>query len=155
MISLPKISPLDIMWMTIAVSAGCLVIYLGERFLNVSLGVFYGINTFNPIWVINLIVVPLLAGLVVSFIYGLGGKMLAHIPPIPIQVYHYMQLDSQTLPEGVSLLPIGYWILILIVCVEAAAAGGFIGEVIIKRTYGRRPKHLVHKRYQVKDLDES
>lgn len=150
-----SLKPIDIFWMLLALTAGGLVIFVGERVLNVSLGVFYGIGTFNPVWALNLILVPIIAGLAVSFIYGLGGKMLAHFAPIPVQVYQYMDLSNQVLPEGVSVLPIGYWILILIVCVEAAAVGGFIGEVIIKRTYGRRPKHLVHKRYQSKVVEDS
>jgi hypothetical protein len=150
-----SIKPVDILWMFLALAAGAVVIYVGERVLNVSLSIFYGISTFNPIWAMNLILVPILAGLVVSFIYGLGGKMLAHFAPIPVQVYQYMDMSAQTLPDGVSVLPVGYWILILIVCVEAAAVGGFIGEVIIKRTYGRRPKHLVHKRYQPKEVEDS
>lgn len=155
MINFSNIKPLDILWMLLAVSVGSLVIYIGDRVLNVHLGVFFGIQTFNPVWAMTLILVPLIAGIAVSLIYGLGGKMLAHFAPIPIQVYQYLQLDNQTLPEGVTVLPLGYWILILIVCVEAAAAGGFIGEIIIKRTYGRRPKHLVHKRYQLKEAEES
>ncbi len=144
----------DLFWMTLALAAGTVVIYLGDRLFNVSLGVFFGINTFNLNWVATLIVVPLTAGLVVSFIYGLGGKMLAHFAPIPIQIYQYLQLESMNLPDGVSVLPFGYWFLLLIVCVEAAAVGGFIGEVIIKKTYGRRPKHLVHKRYRVAKIEE-
>ena len=155
MIRFSDVKPIDIFWMLLALVAGIIVIAVGERLLNVSLGVFYGIQTFHPLWVASLILVPLIAGLVVSFIYGLGGKMLAHFAPIPIQTYHYLQLDNASLPDGVTVLPLGYWILLLIVCVEAAAAGGLIGEVIIKRTYGRRPKHLVHKRYQMKNVKES
>jgi len=52
-------------------------------------------------------------------------------------------------------LPIGYWVLIVIVSVEAAAAGGLIGEFVIKKTYGRRPKHLIHKRYQLKNAENT
>lgn len=155
MIKFSKIRPIDIAWMLLALAVATVIIYAGERLLNVHLGVFFGIQTFNLFWVTTLIVVPLVAGLTVSFIYGLGGKMLAHFAPIPIQIYQYMQLDSQALPDGVTVLPIGYWMLLLIVCVEAAGVGGFIGEVIIKKTYGRRPKHLIHKRYQVKKADES
>ncbi len=155
MINFGGIKLIDVAWMIMAIAVGITIIYVGERVLNVRLAVFYGIETFNPRWVLALIVVPLFAGMVISFIYGLGGKMLAHFAPIPIQIYHYMHLDSMILPEGVTMLPVGYWILILIVAVEAAAVGGFIGEVVIKRTYGRRPKHLVHKRYRTKEMKES
>jgi hypothetical protein len=38
---------------------------------------------------------------------------------------------------GSSLMPLGWWGFYLILAIEAAAVGGVIGEVVIKRTYGR------------------
>ena len=155
MIRISQIKPLDVVLMLVAVFIGSIIIYFCERMLNIKLAAFYGISTFNPVWILALIAVPLIAGIAVSLIYGLGGKIIAHFSPIPVQIFQYLSLKEQALPEGVSLLPFEYWVLILIVCVEACAVGGFIGEVIIKKTYGRRPKHLIHKRYQVKDVEKS
>jgi hypothetical protein len=38
---------------------------------------------------------------------------------------------------GSTLMPIGWWGFYLILTIEAAAIGGVIGEVVVKRTYGR------------------
>ena len=141
----------DYLWSLTALVAGCAVIYLGDWVLGVSLEVNFGMATYSPLWVLDLILVPFIAGLVVSFIYGLGGKILAHFPPLIVRCIEYFTLEAGDYPEGVSILPLGFWILIVIVVVEAASAGGFVGEVVIKRTYGRSPKHTTHKRYQLKE----
>jgi len=148
-------TPRHFFWAFIALSVGSAIIYFGDRYLNVSLEIYFGPHTYSPMWVLDLILVPFLAGMAVSFIYGLGGKILAHFAPIFIRVFEYYTLDSAVLPDGVALLPLGFWLLILIVVVEAAGAGGFVGEVVMKKTYGRRPKHLIHKRYQTKDLEKA
>ena len=140
------VTPQEARWAVLAVTVGAVIVYAGDQLLGVSLEVYYGVNTYNPIWVLDLILVPFIAGLAVSSIYGLGGKILAHFSPLIVRAI-------SSFPEGVLPLPLGFWILIVIVTVEAASAGGFVGEVIIKRTYGRRPKHLVHKRYQIKDVE--
>ncbi len=150
-----KVIVLDILWGIMALSVGSAIVYFGDRLLNVSLEVYFGISTFSPIWVLDLIFVPLVAGFVVSLIYGLGGKMLAHFAPLFVRIFGYYSIDTALFPDGVMLLPIGYWILIIIVSMEAAAAGGLIGEFVIKKTYGRRPKHLIHKRYQLKNAENT
>jgi len=150
-----KAITLDVLWGAMAVSVGSAIVYFGDRLLNVSLEVYFGISTFSPIWVLDLIFVPLVAGFFVSLIYGLGGKMLAHLAPLFVRVFAYYSIDTALFPDGVTLLPIGYWILIVIVSVEAAAAGGLIGEFVIKKTYGRRPKHLIHKRYHLKNAENT
>ena len=140
---------LEFTYGTIALSMGAVVVFLGGYFLNVSMDVFYGIATFNALWITNLFLVTFIAGIVVSLIYGLGGKMLAHFAPIPIYFYNYASIDKYGLPDGVTLLPFFYWVLIVILAVEFSGLGGFLGEVLIKKTYGRRPRHLVHRRYQM------
>ena len=144
----------DVLWASMALIVGVAIVYFGGRLLNVSLEVYYGVSTYNILWVVSLILVPFIAGLFVSFIYGLGGKILAHFAPLIVRCYEYYVIDASLFPDGVSLLPIGFWILIVIVSVEAAGMGGFVGEVIIKRTYGRSPKHKVHKRYQTKETEK-
>ena len=54
-------------------------------------------------------------------------------------------MGHEGLPDGVTLLPFGYWVLVLIVAIEAAAIGGVFGEILMKKTYGRRPQHLLYK----------
>lgn len=139
----------ELLWAVLAVFAGAIVVEVGLRLLNVRLDVFFGIQTFNPIWVTAVFLLPFVAGIVVAIVYGLGGKILAHLSPLLVIVPQYFLLDTATLPEGVTQLPVGYWLLVLIVAVEFSALGGIVGEVLIKKTYGRRPQHLVHKRYQI------
>ena len=142
-------------WGLAAIMVGAAIVYIGDRLLGVSLEVYFGVSTYSPIWVLDLILVPFIAGLAVSAIYGLGGKILAHFSPLIVRVIEYNTLDHAAFPDGVLPLPFGFWILIVIVSVEAASAGGFVGEVLIKRTYGRRPKHLIHKRYQTKEQNSA
>jgi len=142
-----------LMWVSIATAAGVAVILLGDRLLGVRLEVFHGMSTYSPAWLLDLIVVPLIAGFVVSLIYGLGGKMVAHLPALIAKVYAYYTLTPDMVPEGAALVPIGFWILLVIVVVEACAAGGVIGEIVVKKTYGRRPRHEVHKRYRQKSIE--
>jgi len=138
----------------VAISAGALVNYLGDQLLNylapfpgMRLELFFGVATFSPYWVLGLFVPPLVAGFVVSMIYGLGGKVICYFAPIVVRGISYIQvMNYESLPDGVSLLPFWYWILVLIVAIEAAAFGGVFGEILIKKTYGRRPKHTLYKR---------
>ena len=135
---------------TVAVFSGAGVIHFGDKLLDANLALFYGVGTFNPIWVLALFVVPFIGGIVVSLIYGLGGKMLAYIPALIVHgmVYWELYANPALIPEGVRLLPFGYWILIVIVAIEFAGLGGIVGEVLIKKTYGRSDKRKLHKRYQ-------
>ena len=130
----------------VAISAGALTNYLGDKLLGVRLELFWGIGTFSPIWVLDVFLVPFIAGMVVSLIYGLGGKLLCYFAPLIPRIYSYIEMQYfTTMPEGVTVLPFYYWILVVILVVEAAAFGGVFGEIVIKKTYGRRPKHLVYK----------
>lgn len=152
-----KVTPKEVIWGTGAVLAGAAVNFAGDRLMGVRLELFYGVQTFNPMWILTLFFVPFVAGLVVSLIYGLGGKILAYFSPIIVRVYEYTMLydDRLSLPDGVTLLPIGYWILVVIVAVEAAAIGGVIGEIVNKKVYGRSAKEKFHRRYQKKRSDTS
>jgi len=144
-------TPRDFLIACIAVLLGAAVNYAGDRLLNVRLEIYFGISTFSPLWVLDLILVPFVSGLVVASVYGLGAKIVANFAPLLVRVYSYVTLDSASLPDGVTMLPLGFWILLTIVAVEAAAMGGFVGEIFIKKTYGRRPKHLFHKRYSLEE----
>lgn len=130
----------------LAIAAGALVNYAGDRLLGIRLELFWGVSTFSPLWVVDLFVVPFIAGFVVSMVYGLGGKLLCYFAPIIVRGISYIQMyNYPNLPEGVVVLPLGYWVLVLIVAIEAAAFGGVFGEIMVKKTYGRRPKHLLYK----------
>jgi len=143
-----KVTVKEFFWATLAVSAGAAVIYGGDQLLGVQLELYRGIHTFSPIWVLDLILVPLIAGIVVSAIYGLGGKILAYFSPLLVRIPEYIALDHSNVPDGSTLLPLGFWMLLVIVAVEASAGGGILGEFFIKKIYGRRPNHLIHKKYQ-------
>ncbi len=132
----------------LAVLAGSLVIYLGDVLLGVNLEMYYGVATFHPLWIVTLFFVPFLAGIVVSLIFGLGGKILAHLAPLPVRIISYYQVSNGPDPEFGVVLPMGYWLLILILAMEFAAIGGVVGEILVKKTYGRTDKRLLHKRYQ-------
>ncbi len=141
---------MDALVALIAVSAGAIVIYVGDMLLGVRLELFYGLSTFTPLWAIDLFLVPFIGGFVVSLIYGLGGKILAHFSPLIVRLISYYQLHiaSEVPPQGAELLPMSYWILVVIVAVEFAAIGGVVGEVVVKKTYGREgtPRQQRQKR---------
>lgn len=141
----------------VAVLAGAVVVYIGNRLLGVRLELFYGVSTFTPSWVLALFFVPFVAGIFVSLIYGLGGKILAHFSPLIVLVTSYYQLHQNPLmaEQGV-LLPIGYWLFIVIVAVEFASVGGVVGEILVKKTYGRtgtRNLHKLHRKHRKPEED--
>ncbi len=150
--SIFRITPKEVLWGIFAVLVGAAVNLVGDRLMGVSLEIFYGVQTFNPKWIITLFFVPFIAGIVVSLIYGLGGKILAYLSPVIVRCYEYSYVYDErlNLPDGVTLLPLGYWILVVIIAVEAAAIGGVTGEIINKKVYGRSPKSKFHKRFQKK-----
>lgn len=139
-----------------AVMAGVAVIYLGDMALGVTLEFYFGVATFSPLWVVDLFVVPFIAGILVSYIYGLGGKILAHFPPLIVRVSSFYAISNGGMvPPGVEVLPLGFWLLVLVMSVEFAGIGGVVGEVLVKRTYGRTAKELLHKKYQKAEEIES
>lgn len=139
---------MDAVVATVAVLAGAVVVYVGHRLLDVKLELFYGVATFSPSWVLALFLVPFVSGIVVALIYGLGSKILAHFSPlIVVGVSYYETYTNRGLLEdGVSLLPLGYWLFIVIVAVEFASVGGVIGEILVKKTYGRSGRRHLHRR---------
>jgi len=131
---------------TLAIVAGAGVNYFGDRLLGIRLELFWGVSTFSPLWILDLFAVPFIAGIVVSMVYGLGGKILCYFAPLLLRGFSYFDLIyGGGPPDGATVLPFAYWVLVLIVAVEAAAFGGVAGEIFIKKTYGRRPRHMVYK----------
>ena len=114
--------------------------HFADRILGVQIEAFSGgIGYFSGAWIIDLFLVPFLVGVLVSLIYGRGGKWLSYVPSLIVRVISYAAIATHwtPIPPTSSLMPMGWWGFYLILAIEAAAVGGVIGEVVIKRTYGR------------------
>ena len=114
--------------------------HFADRILGVKIEAFTGgVGYFSPLWVLDLFLVPFLCGVLVSLIYGFGGKWLSWIPSCIVRCGSYFAIATHmtAIAPGSSLMPLGWWGFFLILAIEAAAIGGVIGEVMIKRTYGR------------------
>jgi len=61
----------------IAMTVGCVVNYLGDWLIGIRIELFWGLETFNFLWFIQLFILPVFAGIAVSMVYGLGGKWIA------------------------------------------------------------------------------
>ena len=120
--------------------------HFGDRLLGIKIEIFTGIEYLSPLWILDVFLVPFLAGMLVSVIYGFGGKWLCYFPPMIVRAISYFEIAKITgVPQGAALMPLGWWGFFVILVVEAAVIGGVLGEVVIKRTYGRRARHLVYK----------
>jgi hypothetical protein len=125
----------------LAIMVGCLLNYVGDKLLGIRIELFWGLQTFNFLWFLQLFILPVLVGMSVSFIYGLGGKWLCYIPPIIVRfIAYYETLYITGTPEGASLMPMAWWGFFVIIAIECAAIGGVAGEILIKRIYGRTSK---------------
>jgi len=122
----------------LALVVGCAVNYIGDRIIGIRLELFYGLSTFNGLWFVQLFVLPVLVGLSVSAIFGLGGKWLCYFPPMIVRCAAYLEtVYVLGVPQNTSLMPFGWYIFFIILAVESAAIGGAFGEVMVKRVYGR------------------
>ncbi len=131
----------------IAVVAACLVNYAGDELLGQRLELFFGLQTFNGIWFIQVFILPVLVGFVTAAIFGLGGKWLCYFPPLIVRSYAYYETAYLIgVPQGAELMPMGWWGFIVILAIEAAAVGGVLGETMIKRIYGRSDPSLLYKK---------
>jgi len=143
-----------LMWGTGSILTGAVIIFIGDSILGIRLELFKNVaETFGDWrWLIDLTLVPIIAGFIVSSIYGLGGKILCMIAALLARAFSYWELSYITgVPDGYSLLPLGFWGFPVIVTMELAMAGGFLGEIMIKKIYGRRPKHVRYLSKEAKD----
>lgn len=123
---------------TLALIVGCAVNYIGDHLIGIRLELFYGLSTFNGWWFLQLFVLPVLVGISVSAVFGLGGKWLCYFPPAIVRCYAYWEtVNVLGVPEHTSLMPFGWYIFFIILAVESAAIGGAFGEILVKRVYGR------------------
>ncbi len=123
-----------------ALLIGMALNYLGDRLLGVKIELFWGLSTFSFAWILDVFFVPFLVGLVVAWIFGMGGKWLCYFPPLIVRSLSYAILYVSGSPHGSSLNPMGWWGLYVILAMESAGIGGIIGEVMIKKVYGRSGK---------------
>lgn len=122
----------------VALAAASMVNYIGDRLLGQRIELFYGLQTFNFVWMVQVFVLPVFVGFVVSAIFGLGGKWLCYFPPLIVRfIAYYETVYILGVPDGASLMPMGWWGFFVILAMESAAIGGVLGEVMIKRIYGR------------------
>ena len=122
----------------VALLAGMILNYLGDRLLGVRIELFSGLSTFSFAWILDVFFVPFLVGLLVSRIFGLGGKWLCYFPPLIVRSLSYAEiLYVSGTPHGSNLNPMGWWGLYVILAMESAAIGGILGEVMKKNIYGR------------------
>ena len=136
---------------TLAILAGCLVNYAGDRLLGVRLE-WVPLNDplaiFNPLWAVQIFIIPIFVGLATTAVFGLGGKWLCYFPPAIVRTIAYMESEYLLeLPAGMSLMPFGWWLFFVILAVECAAIGGVFGEAMIKRIYGRTSPEEAEKLY--------
>lgn len=129
-----------------AILVGCAVNHFGDRLLGVKIELFYGIQTFSFMWMLDMFVLPFIVGVLVAVMFGLGGKWLCYFPPLIVRMVSYWEVAHISgVPHGASLLPLGWWGFFVILVMEASALGGVIGEIMVKGTYGRRPRQMVYK----------
>lgn len=123
-----------------ALMIGSALNYFGDRLLGVKMELFRGLSTFSAAWTVDVFVVPFIVGIVVAVIFGRGGKWLCYFPPIIVRAVSYASISlTHDIPPDTRLIPLGWWCFFVILVVEASAIGGVLGEVMIKRTYGRSP----------------
>jgi hypothetical protein len=121
-----------------ALMTGILANYFGDRLLGVKMELFSGLSTFSFAWILDVFVLPLLVGLLMAWIFGMGAKWLCYFPPLIVRCLSYAQILYITgVPHGSILNPMGWWGLYVILAMESAGIGGILGEVMIKNVYGR------------------
>lgn len=131
---------------TLALLMGCVLNHFGDRLLDVQIELYTGIQGFGGMWILDMFALPFVVGLLVAVIFGLGGKWLSYFPPLIVRSISYFQIANMSdIPAGSVLIPLGWWGFFVILVMEASAFGGAIGEVMIKDTYGRSPRHKIYK----------
>ena len=122
----------------LALMVGCLVNYVGDKIIGIRLELFWGLSTFNFLWFLQLFILPVFVGISVSMVFGLGGKWLCYFPPAIVRCISYLEMRYLLdVPEGAALMPFGWYLFFMILAIESAAIGGVLGEILIKRIYGR------------------
>lgn len=134
-----------------AIMVGCLVNYAGDRLLGARLEWVPAndpLAIFNVLWAIQIFIIPIFVGMATAMVFGLGGKWLCYFPPMIVRSIAYFETDYIIgVPDGMTLMPFGWWIFFVILAVECSAIGGVFGEIAIKRIYGRTSEEEAEKLY--------
>jgi hypothetical protein len=121
-----------------ALMIGSAVNYFGDRLLGANLEIFQGLAvTFGIASLLDIFLVPFIAGLAVAWIFGHGGKWLSYFPPLLVRLVAYVRVYTEDLPVGAQPMPLGWWGFFVILVIEASAIGGVLGEIFLKRVYTR------------------
>jgi len=121
-----------------ALMIGSAVNYFGDRLLGFKIELWTGLSYFGGLLLVDVFLVPLLSGLAVAWVFGQGGKWLCYFPPLIVRALAYAQLAIMgPIPPGTSQINFIFWCFFVILAVEAAAFGGILGEVFLKRIYSR------------------
>jgi len=121
-----------------ALMIGSAVNYFGDRLLGFKIELWTGLSYFGGLLLLDVFLVPFVSGLAVAWVFGHGGKWLCYFPPMIVRALAYIQLAMSGPTEpGTSVLNFIFWCFFVILAVEAAAFGGILGEVFIKRIYSR------------------
>jgi hypothetical protein len=140
----------------IAMIVGCLVNYVGDWVIGVRIELFWGLDTFNLRWFLQLFILPVIVGLAVSYVYGLGGKWICLLPPLVMRWFAYYETQHFLgVPDGAALMPLGWWGFFVILAMEAAMIGGVMGEIMNKRVYGWKKVRHVNDLPDLEDKLES
>jgi hypothetical protein len=123
-----------------ALMIGSAVNYFGDHLLGFKIELWTGLSYFGGMLLLDVFVVPFISGLAVAWVFGHGGKWLCYFPPMIVRAIAYAQLAILgPIPPGTSELNFIFWCFFVILAIEAAAFGGILGEVFIKRIYSRSP----------------
>ena len=120
----------------VAFLAAGFIYELGYLWFGVRVELFWGVAGYDLAWVATMFAVPITAGIAIGFIYGWGGKLVAHFPPLIILAIGYYSTMTGTVPEGAKLIPLMWWGFFVILNMEFCAVGGVIGELLLKKYYG-------------------
>ena len=133
----------------IAFGIAAAILHFGDLLLDSHIELFNGIAYFSFSWITAVFILPFITGIIVAYIFGGGGKWLAVFPPLLVRAMALYQVTNSPLPDHMSREPIGWWGFFLILIMESAMIGGVVGEVVNKRTYGRRAKDVVYKKKSI------
>jgi hypothetical protein len=118
----------------VAVVAGMTFNFVGDWLLGAHIETFKGISTFTVSWMLDIFLVPFIAGVIVAKIYGRkNGKWLACIPPLFVRCLTYSYMYLFIFKDGTDFffkLNLYYWGPCVILAVEAANFGGILAEVM-------------------------
>jgi len=124
---------------TAALMIGSAVNYFGDRLLGVRLELWSGLASFfGGLTLVDIFIVPFISGLVVAWVFGQGGKWLCYFPPLIVRAIAYTQMTVfHDIPPGTRPQSFIFWCFFVILVMEAAAFGGILGEVFLRRIYTR------------------